>query len=106
MEAHALQYALSWCHSHSLAPDSIVSDCKVLVNYICNKNTHNIHLNKFVTAINSLLSYFHNAFISYIPRGANEMAHSLAKKALGLDQEALWTSSTLALTINYLMKKI
>uniref|UniRef100_A0A803QM48 Reverse transcriptase domain-containing protein n=1 Tax=Cannabis sativa TaxID=3483 RepID=A0A803QM48_CANSA len=97
MEAHALQYALSWCHSHSLAPDSIVSDCKVLVNYICNKNTHNIHLNKFVTAINSLLSYFHNAFISYIPRGANEMAHSLAKKALGLDQEALWTSSTLAL---------
>ncbi|KAF4380093.1 hypothetical protein F8388_018217 [Cannabis sativa] len=97
MEVHALQYALSWCHNHSLVPDNIVSDCKVLVNYICNNDTHNIHLNKFVTAINSLLSYFPKAFISYIPRGANKMAHSLAKKALGLDQEALWTSSTLAL---------
>ncbi|KAF4355063.1 hypothetical protein F8388_022315 [Cannabis sativa] len=97
MEAHALHYALSWCHSHSLAPDSIVSDCKGLVDYICNKSTHHIHLNKFVIPIFSLLSYFPNAFISYIPREANEMAHSLAKKALGLEQEALWTNSTLTL---------
>uniref|UniRef100_A0A803P4X2 RNase H type-1 domain-containing protein n=1 Tax=Cannabis sativa TaxID=3483 RepID=A0A803P4X2_CANSA len=97
MEAQALHFALSWCHAHSLYPDSIVSDCKVLVDYICNNDTHNLHLNTFVTEINSLLSYFPKAFISYIPRGANEAAHCLARKALGLDQEALWKSCSLQL---------
>uniref|UniRef100_A0A803Q1F6 Reverse transcriptase domain-containing protein n=1 Tax=Cannabis sativa TaxID=3483 RepID=A0A803Q1F6_CANSA len=71
---------------------------KDVFNYI--KDRVWFHLNKWNSKFFSkggLLSYFPNAFISYIPRRANEMAHSLAKKALGLDQEALWTSSTLAL---------
>uniref|UniRef100_A0A803QFR1 RNase H type-1 domain-containing protein n=1 Tax=Cannabis sativa TaxID=3483 RepID=A0A803QFR1_CANSA len=35
------------------------------------------------------------AYLSYIPRGANETAHCLARTALGLDQEALWKNSSL-----------
>ncbi|KAF4360938.1 hypothetical protein G4B88_000569 [Cannabis sativa] len=34
MEAHALTYALSWCNQRCIQPDLIVSDCKVLVDYI------------------------------------------------------------------------
>ncbi|KAF4396270.1 hypothetical protein F8388_019816 [Cannabis sativa] len=68
MEAHALHYALSWCRSHSIYLDCITSDCKVLVDYICNNDTHNLHFNKFVYEIQS---------------------NKLAKKALGLYQEAL-----------------
>ncbi|XP_030510222.2 uncharacterized protein LOC115724971 [Cannabis sativa] len=98
MEAHALYFALSWCHAHSFYPDSIVSDCKVLVDYICNNDTHNLHLNSSVIEIKSLLSYFPKAFISYIQRGANEAAHCLPRKALGLDQEALWKSCSLHLS--------
>ncbi|KAF4394198.1 hypothetical protein F8388_005832 [Cannabis sativa] len=29
MEAHALYFALLWCHNHSIYPDAIVSDCKI-----------------------------------------------------------------------------
>uniref|UniRef100_A0A803NI68 RNase H type-1 domain-containing protein n=1 Tax=Cannabis sativa TaxID=3483 RepID=A0A803NI68_CANSA len=97
MEAQALHFALSWCHAHSIYPDSIVSDCKVLVNYICNNDTHNLYLNPFVTEIKSLLSYFPKVFLSYISRGANEAAHCLARTALGLEQEALWRNSSLQL---------
>ncbi|KAF4358375.1 hypothetical protein G4B88_017252 [Cannabis sativa] len=94
MEAQALYSALAWCHEHSFYPDSIVSDCNVLVNYICKNETHNLHLNPFVIEINpfvieikSLLSYFPNVSLSYILRGANHAAHCLAKTALGLEQE-------------------
>uniref|UniRef100_A0A803PSQ1 Reverse transcriptase domain-containing protein n=1 Tax=Cannabis sativa TaxID=3483 RepID=A0A803PSQ1_CANSA len=97
MEAQALHLALFWCHTHSFYLDSIVSNCKVLVDYICNNDTHNLHLNHFVTEINSLLSYFPKTFLSYISRGANEAAHCLARKALGLDQEALGKSCSLQL---------
>ncbi|KAF4378641.1 hypothetical protein G4B88_031245 [Cannabis sativa] len=89
MEAQALYSALAWCHEHSFYPDSIVSDCNVLVNYICKNKTHNLHLNLFVIEIKSLLSYFPNVSLSYILRGANHAAHCLAKTALSLEQEAL-----------------
>uniref|UniRef100_A0A803Q8S3 Reverse transcriptase zinc-binding domain-containing protein n=1 Tax=Cannabis sativa TaxID=3483 RepID=A0A803Q8S3_CANSA len=94
MEAHTLYSAISWCHEHSFYPDSIVSDCSVLVNYICKNESHNLHLNPFAIGIKSLLSFFPNVSLSYIPRGSNLAAHCLAKTALGLEQEALWMSPT------------
>uniref|UniRef100_A0A803QD75 Reverse transcriptase domain-containing protein n=1 Tax=Cannabis sativa TaxID=3483 RepID=A0A803QD75_CANSA len=41
-----------------------------------------------------LLSYFPKVSLSYIPRGANNAAHCLARIALGLEQEALWRNSS------------
>ncbi|XP_060965129.1 uncharacterized protein LOC115720309 [Cannabis sativa] len=72
MEAHALSFALSWCQRHNINLDYIVSDCKTLVDYICNDTTHHLLLNRHIT------------------RRENEDAHRLAKYALGLDQKAIW----------------
>ncbi|KAM6560724.1 hypothetical protein CsatA_029963 [Cannabis sativa] len=90
MEAHALYYALSLCQKYSIKPYYIVSDCKRLVDYICNDATHNILLNRFAKNIKSLLSSLPNATFRHITRWDNEDAHRLAKYALGLDQEACW----------------
>ncbi|KAF4351894.1 hypothetical protein F8388_020455 [Cannabis sativa] len=76
MEAHSLQLALEWCQENSLMIQHIESDC-------------NIHLQEFIIKINSLLSLFPQASITYIPREANSVAHPLAKQALGLEQEAI-----------------
>ncbi|KAF4358524.1 hypothetical protein G4B88_028373 [Cannabis sativa] len=90
MEAHALTYALSWCHQRSIQPDLIVSDCKVLVDYICSEASHHLLLNRFAKEITNFLSYIPNAKLMHISREQNEMAHTLAKFALGLVQEVYW----------------
>ncbi|KAF4356805.1 hypothetical protein G4B88_022262 [Cannabis sativa] len=90
MEAHALTYALSWCHQRNIQPDLIVSDCKVLVDYICSEASHHLLLNKFAKDITNFLSYIPNAKLIHISREQNEMAHTLAKFALGLVHEVYW----------------
>ncbi|KAF4356158.1 hypothetical protein F8388_012308 [Cannabis sativa] len=88
MEAHALHNALTWCITHSFQPNFIASQCKILIDYISSNASHNIHLNKFLIEIKSLLFSLPQAIIGFISRGANEKAHRLAKYVLNLDQEA------------------
>ncbi|KAF4352053.1 hypothetical protein F8388_021828 [Cannabis sativa] len=90
MEAHALSHALSWCRQRSIQPDLIVSDCKVLVDYICSEASHHLLLNRFTKDIRNFLSYIPNAKLIHISREHNEEAHRLAKFALGLVQEVYW----------------
>ncbi|KAF4388186.1 hypothetical protein G4B88_021882 [Cannabis sativa] len=94
MEAHALTYALSWCHQRCIQPDLIVSDCKVLVDYICSEASHHLLLNRFAKEITNFLSCIPNAKLMHISREQNEMAHTLAKFALGLVQEVYWKDHT------------
>ncbi|KAF4371195.1 hypothetical protein F8388_020922 [Cannabis sativa] len=94
MEAHALTYAQSWCNQRCIQPDLIVSDCKVLVDYICSESSHHLLLNRFAKEITNFLSCIPNAKLMHIPREQNEMAHTLAKFALGLVQEVYWKDHT------------
>ncbi|KAF4383823.1 hypothetical protein F8388_023515 [Cannabis sativa] len=81
MEAHSLQYALKWCQEQSLLIHQIESDCKTLVDAIICDYSKNLHLQEFITQINSFLSSFPQASVSYAPRKANDAAHHLAKHA-------------------------
>ncbi|XP_074314394.1 uncharacterized protein LOC141649608 [Silene latifolia] len=81
-ESLGVRLVLRWAQEQGIRHLQISTNCFCLVSQLAGVERPNHQLQAILADINSYFSFFHCLTISYIPRSFNNVAHSLACKAM------------------------
>uniref|UniRef100_A0A803QCJ3 Reverse transcriptase domain-containing protein n=1 Tax=Cannabis sativa TaxID=3483 RepID=A0A803QCJ3_CANSA len=96
-KALALRAGLIWCHHIKILLAVVDADSKMLVNRVLGRKSDLLALSDVVEDIRSSLSLFPNVILRHTSKQFNCNAHSLARRALGQDEELCWNVLVLVL---------
>ncbi|KAK3219498.1 hypothetical protein Dsin_013468 [Dipteronia sinensis] len=89
-EAMAILRAIMFSNDCGLYPCVLESDAEVVVNWIKKGSHHDSTSGVILSDISNLSSERNGLSITFVPRKANQVAHSLARNALGSSSFWSW----------------
>ena len=90
MEAEAVLFGIQTAQQVDCVPMIIESDSKEVVDLSLNKKESKTEIEWIIAEIHTKLRIQSQASIQFAPRGCNVAAHSVAKKALDVENQCVW----------------
>lgn len=90
MEAKAVLFGIETAQQVACVPMVIESDSKEVVDLSLNRKESKTEIDWIIAEIQTKLRIQSQASIQFAPRGCNIAAHSVAKKALEVENQCIW----------------